>query len=138
MIKETFMVKYFTLITVLVINICISNGYKSFHKLDFGEFLCIIFKIMIHKNSPKSSLWKLISTKNSKLHTKVTRRMRGAAMQVLLLLLCRLYGDAIIFSIFEKIQEPTTAEKRCQEQQPVCRRKELITVRIGSQPEKVL
>jgi hypothetical protein len=40
--------------------------------------------------------------------------------------------------MFEKIQEPTTAEKRFQEQQSVCRRKELMTVRIGSQTEKVL
>jgi hypothetical protein len=63
--------------------------------------------------------------------------MGEAAMQVLLLL-CRLTGNAIIFSMFEKIQEPMTAEKRCQEQQPVCRRKELITVRISSQTEKVL
>jgi len=40
--------------------------------------------------------------------------------------------------MFEKIQEPPTAEKGCQKQQPVCKRKELITVRIGSQTEKVL
>jgi len=58
-------------------------------------------------------------------------------MQVLLLL-CRLVRDAIIFSMFEKIQGTMTAEKRCQERQLVCRRKELITVRIGSQTEKVL
>jgi len=34
--------------------------------------------------------------------------------------------------MFEKIQELTTAEKRCQEQQPVCRRKEFTTIRIAS------
>jgi hypothetical protein len=66
----------------------------------------------------------LISTNNSKFHIKAARRMGEAPMQVLLLL-CSLTGDAIIFSMFEKIQEPMTAEKRCQEQQPVCRRKEL-------------
>jgi len=38
--------------------------------------------------------------------------------------------------MFEKIQKPPTAEKGCQKQQPVCRRKELITVKIGSQTEK--
>ena len=106
------------------------------------KFLIIIFIIMIHKNSPKSNLWQLISTKNNKLHNKVTRRMGEALMQVplllLLLLLHRLVGDTITFSMSEKIQERTTDEKRCQEQQPVCRRKELITVRSGSQTEKVI
>jgi hypothetical protein len=58
--------------------------------------------------------------------------------QLLLLLLHKLAEDTLTFSMFEKIQEPTTAEKRCQKQQPVCRRKELITVRNGSQTEKVL
>jgi hypothetical protein len=38
--------------------------------------------------------------------------MGEAAMQVLLLLR-RLTGDAIMFSMFEKIQEPMKAEKRC-------------------------
>jgi hypothetical protein len=57
---------------------------------------------------------------------------------LLLLLLRRLAGDTITFSMFEQIQEPTTAEKRCQEQQPVCRIKVLVTVRTGSQTEKVL
>jgi hypothetical protein len=40
--------------------------------------------------------------------------------------------------MFEKIQEPMTAEKRCQEQQPICRRKEFATVRIASHTEKIL
>jgi hypothetical protein len=54
----------------------------------------------------------LVSTKNSKFHIKATRRKGEAAVQVLLLL-CRLTGDDIIFCMFEKIQEPMTAEKRC-------------------------
>jgi hypothetical protein len=55
-----------------------------------------------------------------------------------LLLLCRLAWDTITFSRFEKIQKPPTAEKGYQKQQLVCRRKEFITVRIGSQTEKIL
>jgi hypothetical protein len=37
-----------------------------------------------------------------------------------------MFRDAITFCMFEKMKEPTKTEKRCQEQQSVCRRKELI------------
>jgi hypothetical protein len=44
----------------------------------------------------------MINTSNSKLHN-TTRTMRDSAM---LLLLCRLLMDAVMFCAFEKIQEP--------------------------------
>jgi len=48
----------------------------------------------------------MINTSNSKLHNNVTRTMRNSAM---LLLICRLLMDAVIFCAFEKTQEPMWA-----------------------------
>jgi hypothetical protein len=45
----------------------------------------------------------MINTSNSKLHN-AARTMTDSAM--LLLLLCRLLMDAVMFCAFEKIQEP--------------------------------
>jgi hypothetical protein len=50
--------------------------------------------------------------------------MRDA--MTLLFLLRRPVGDAVTFCAFEKIREPTKAEKRRREQRPLCDRKELV------------
>lgn len=49
----------------------------------------------------------MINTSNSKLHNNATRTMTDNA--TLLLLLCRLLMDAVMFCAFEKIQEPIWA-----------------------------
>jgi hypothetical protein len=59
----------------------------------------------------------MINTDSSELHSKPTRKMRDAAM---LLLLRRPLRDAVTFCAFEKIGVPTTAEKRRQKQVLVC------------------
>jgi hypothetical protein len=56
----------------------------------------------------------MINTEKSELHSKATRRMRDAVL--LLFLLRRPHTDAVTFCAFEKIREPTTAEKRRWEQ----------------------
>jgi hypothetical protein len=65
----------------------------------------------------------MVNNKNSKLHKKPTTTMQDSVM---LLLWHRLLMDAVMYRALQKIRQLMAAKKKHHEQQPVCKRKEIV------------